>query len=151
MDTPSAAARSGFWRTTPPEAEKLPAGAPGSSAPALLKKMRRGPSLEKSSTGSLPTNSPAPPPALAASTAATLNAATAALWPRVAPFVASAGSSWPRGANRLIIRSAAPARFTTTSWSSGAAPSAVISNGSSLPFWMLVLKSKTVVRSKSMT
>ena len=82
VTTPSAAAMSGLARSEPPPLANV---WPGLSALIGLllrsKNTRRGPSPLNSSTGVVgpPVNSP--PPALAASTAATLNALSAALWP----------------------------------------------------------------------
>lgn len=58
--TQSAAAKSGFWRSSPPVAEKSPGV---SGVPSARKKTRRGPSELKLSTGSLPSNAPPAPPA----------------------------------------------------------------------------------------
>ena len=80
-----AAAMSGFCLTVPPDEEKFP-GVIGE--PSGLKKMRRGPSELKVSTGFFaPTTNALVKDALATSTAATLNASTADEWPFVLPAV----------------------------------------------------------------
>ena len=99
QETPSAAVMSGFWRTTPPVAVRSPGVI---SVPLGFRTMRLGPSEEKLSvalrevkrpgygpSGVLPSNDSA------AGVAATLNAAAAALWPRVA---ADLPPSWVRNA-----------------------------------------------------
>ena len=100
VDTPSAAVRSGFWRTTPPVDEKLPGGAPGSRLPFTSKKIRRGPSQVKGSGSCAAVKGLGKGPfgwpgrsAAAAGAAATPKAAAAELWPRVQPAVASCSSA----------------------------------------------------------
>jgi hypothetical protein len=80
--TPSAAVMSGFWRSVPPVAEKLPGVM---AVPLALKKIRRGPSELNRSTvllalnglGKGPVGLGAGPPASAAGVAATPNASAA--------------------------------------------------------------------------
>jgi hypothetical protein len=85
VETPSAAARSGFARSLPPVEPKFPGvtGTPGGS-----KKILRGPSELNHSTGlsGPPVKAPCESPT---STAATLIAAAAAVWPPIWPSVAT--------------------------------------------------------------
>src|SRR5260221_14008590 len=96
---------SGFWGTTPPVLVRLPGTI---SLPAVSRRIRRGPSEEKSSLALAEVKTPGygplgliPSKEAAAGVAATLKAAVAALWPRVAPLVGSVESSSPRKAIRL--------------------------------------------------
>src|SRR5260221_3001469 len=96
---------SGFWGTTPPVLVRLPGTI---SLPAVSRRIRRGPSEEKSSLALAEVKTPGygplgliPSKEAAAGVAATLNAAAAALWPRVAPPVVTFESSSPRETVRL--------------------------------------------------
>src|SRR5262245_23693261 len=105
---------SGFWRRSPPVAEKSP-GVIG--VPSAWKKMRRGPSELKVSTtfdGLKGFGKAAP-----AGVAAQPKALAAELWPRVCPVVPI--EERPRLEFRCRNRSAAPVFFTITMRGPGAA------------------------------
>ncbi len=146
--TPSAAVRSGFWRTTPPVFVRLPGVI---SLPSGFRMIRRGPSEVNVSLTLAGVNGPGKGPSGGvAGAAATLIAPSAALCPRVAPLVARAGSRRPRTASRLNIGGLevepAADRVTTRRSPANAGPVTSTARSSpSTPSCVAVLASNTTV------